>query len=477
MAINKSVKVEQFTPEVKSFQIDKIDAQTVADTADAFGIPQTLLRSNSANRATAFAERESFYNDTVIPRAMWLQGAINRWARAHDFRIEFAPQELPELQEDEAQRATAFGVYYKVFAEAGVEKSVQLAAAIMGVNIPEDYQDFWTTEYVAPQVAQGQFPPLALIAGGKSDIEKDLKAWRTKAINRFLDGRSPQVSFKSQHISQSLNDEIFERLGTARSVDDIKNIIRVEERDFFVQAARKSGKREAVRLAHEKRMVTLLNRWFEDVKNSAVAHVRKSEFKTITTLRGFDVEMWIEKLFPLLRKEFLDAMRAGFQLFVRQHSLGETVWVQNDARVTQVINDLSKKTRTIAEGFEEELTRQIDQGVSLRESADQLAERVSQFFDDQVDFRSRRIAITTSNTAMNKGNDIAAKDSGFKFKTWVTYRDDRVRDGHKDLDGVKIAIDEKFFDAETGDSLEFPGDPSAIDVRSVVNCRCNLVYS
>jgi hypothetical protein len=202
------------------------------------------------------------------------------------------------------------------------------------------------------------------------------------------------------------------------------------------------------------------------------------DYKSISTIRGMDVEKWISELFPKIRKEFRAALRASFQYFVRKHTINGLVWTENDERVTRAIDALSYKTKTIAGSFEEALTKQIDEGVSQRETTDQLAERVSMFFDDQVDYRAKRIAVTTSNTAMNTGNDIAAKQAGiFKYKTWVTFRDEKVREAHQDLDGVKIPIEGKFLDRFTGDHLDYPGDPSAVDVKSVVNCRCNLVYS
>lgn len=54
-------------------------------------------------------------------------------------------------------------------------------------------------------------------------------------------------------------------------------------------------------------------------------------------------------------------------------------------------------------------------------------------------------------------------------KQWRTMEDERVRDTHTYLDGVKTAADERFYTYD-GDSARFPGDFST--AQNNVNCRC-----
>ena len=54
-------------------------------------------------------------------------------------------------------------------------------------------------------------------------------------------------------------------------------------------------------------------------------------------------------------------------------------------------------------------------------------------------------------------------------KQWRTMEDERVRDTHVYLDGVKAASDERFYTYD-GDSARFPGDFSK--AQNNINCRC-----
>lgn len=63
---------------------------------------------------------------------------------------------------------------------------------------------------------------------------------------------------------------------------------------------------------------------------------------------------------------------------------------------------------------------------------------------------------------------------GATHKTWITQRDDKVRDTHWYLDGLTVKIDEYFYTLN-GDSALHPmgfGIP-----EEDINCRCYLNYS
>jgi HK97 family phage portal protein len=67
----------------------------------------------------------------------------------------------------------------------------------------------------------------------------------------------------------------------------------------------------------------------------------------------------------------------------------------------------------------------------------------------------------------NAGQYMAWEQSGVvKGRTWLTARDDKVRDLHFEMDGEFAAIDEPF-----KNGLMFPGDPSG-PPEEIVNCRC-----
>ena len=58
-------------------------------------------------------------------------------------------------------------------------------------------------------------------------------------------------------------------------------------------------------------------------------------------------------------------------------------------------------------------------------------------------------------------------------KTWVTMKDDRVRETHDYLEGTTVHYDCEFFTYD-GDHSQYPGGFSKPENN--VNCRCILLY-
>lgn len=91
--------------------------------------------------------------------------------------------------------------------------------------------------------------------------------------------------------------------------------------------------------------------------------------------------------------------------------------------------------------------------------------------------RSVNIAETETNNSANYDDLQDAIESGLTQKTWVTMRDNKVRESHVVLDGATIGIDELF---QVGDAeMRFPCDEEvAFDYpEEIVNCRCTISYS
>ena len=78
------------------------------------------------------------------------------------------------------------------------------------------------------------------------------------------------------------------------------------------------------------------------------------------------------------------------------------------------------------------------------------------------------------NRAMQDGAENIASEKGRHItKTWVTAGDDKVRDTHRYLDGMKVSCDEEFYTYD-GDSAAVPG--AFENAENNVNCRCILLY-
>lgn len=84
--------------------------------------------------------------------------------------------------------------------------------------------------------------------------------------------------------------------------------------------------------------------------------------------------------------------------------------------------------------------------------------------------------------ALNESNAIVgydelqeAVDDGATYKIWVTERDNKVRNTHREVDGKRIPIDEFF---EVGNErMMFPRDEvNCEDLNEIANCRCVLHF-
>ena len=97
--------------------------------------------------------------------------------------------------------------------------------------------------------------------------------------------------------------------------------------------------------------------------------------------------------------------------------------------------------------------------------------------DEDYYFTKDRARLIAENEANSVWNDSEYKDAiltGHTMKTWVTMRDKRVRDTHKDVDGVTIPINDFF---HVGEAMLLYPRYSCPYPEEIVNCRCSVSYS
>jgi len=97
----------------------------------------------------------------------------------------------------------------------------------------------------------------------------------------------------------------------------------------------------------------------------------------------------------------------------------------------------------------------IDEDVGTRV----IAQNLRSFYSDRSRYKAMRVARTEVTKASGFGNVEAAKQSGVvQKKTWITSRDDRVRDEHEAMDGETVNLNAAF-----SNGLDYPSEPM---------CRC-----
>ncbi len=84
-----------------------------------------------------------------------------------------------------------------------------------------------------------------------------------------------------------------------------------------------------------------------------------------------------------------------------------------------------------------------------------------------------RIFVTESHRCFSDGQWDTAKGNA-THKTWITRGDEKVRDSHWYIDGLKVGIDDYFY-ALDGDRALKPYGFTFADNN--INCRCTLKYT
>ena len=104
-------------------------------------------------------------------------------------------------------------------------------------------------------------------------------------------------------------------------------------------------------------------------------------------------------------------------------------------------------------------------GVDENLGTAKIARNIRQFYTDRSPFKAMRVARTETSHAAGFGQREAAKQSGVvKTHTWLTSRDDRVRDSHIAMEGETVDFDKPYSDGSM-----YPGEQD-------IMCRCVESY-
>lgn len=225
LGISGELKVDKLTADLNTFDFDKIDDHAINNVSWAFSIPKTILTSDSANRATAETEYRSYLDYTILPRCKFYEKAINPYLVQFDQRIEFAPQEMTEMQEDEAKRSVSL----KTLVDSGVP--LDAALDILGYDLSKEAQasidkkinpDATTTVGNASndtrQPIQGQDPNQP----NPEQIKAELDKWLRKSISHLKAKGSADVEFESDKIPAELKSVVRGKLGACKTEDEVR---------------------------------------------------------------------------------------------------------------------------------------------------------------------------------------------------------------------------------------------------------------
>ena len=121
----------------------------------------------------------------------------------------------------------------------------------------------------------------------------------------------------------------------------------------------------------------------------------------------------------------------------------------------------------IADTTKADLKALIAQALEENQGSDVIAKGVRDLYDGYGRARSYVIARTEVGGAANYGSQEAARQSGVvETHTWLSSRDDRVRDAHAAIDGQTTPLGQRY-----SNGCLFPCDPAG-PAAQTIQCRC-----
>ncbi len=138
LGVRGDIQPTILTPPLDNLAIPELRHQAIDAVAWAFDIPRTMFMEDVANRATAESYFQTYITQTIVPRAELFEERINEFLDGTGYTVRFRPDEMAEIQTQQGERARAFAAYV----QGGM--SPQLAAAVLGIEVPEEFRGEWT---------------------------------------------------------------------------------------------------------------------------------------------------------------------------------------------------------------------------------------------------------------------------------------------------------------------------------------------
>lgn len=208
-----TIAIQTLTPPVKDLELAGLRDLAWLDIIVAFGVPDSMVRSNAANYATAVNDRKSFYEDKLAPRAARFASVINEQLLEPfgGLHLEFDISKLSLFQEDQEKRASL----WKQLREGGTP--IVMAYDLADVKLTEEQRE--ELEAHVDETPTTSTPP---ISTRKTSLQEELERWQRMAEKRVKAGKAIRA-FESEVIPLSLKASIEGALAKAKSTEDVKS--------------------------------------------------------------------------------------------------------------------------------------------------------------------------------------------------------------------------------------------------------------
>lgn len=384
------------------------------DIAAAFGISPIFLGDLEQSSYNNMVEaRKALYQDCVIPLLDDVESTLNLKIApmyGNDIHITYDLSNVAALRED----------YGKKVEQAKSLWSMGVPFQQINDQLELGFEEFdgWDTGYLSvallPAGETSTTEPAKMLNKGLNLANEEQKSSYWKRVDRRKMGWWSIIQKKVQPLYQHIGSEVSQAVSSEKAIK-----------------APPTGLIEKAKVAIDK---------------------LSAEWQALLLASGFAV---VEDF----GKDAADAIGAGT---FDPTTAAIRIWLKNHA---------AENVRTILDTQKEAMGKLIAKGVEDNLSTAEIAKSIRTFYDENARYLSMRVARSEVATASGYGSVAAAEQSGVAVtKTWLSSRDDRVRDSHQHIDGETVAMNELF-----SNGLEYPGDQRG-DASESVNCRCVLTF-
>ena len=203
---------------------------------------------------------------------------------------------------------------------------------------------------------------------------------------------------------------------------------------------------------------------------AGVSTETKADTDQVTTELVFDAEAFIAAVEEAMGVVVAEAIRQGIESgALRIGAEIDAIVSALDVAGIDALGEIVSKTKDMADTTRDLISDVIEQGIKDRVSADVVADRLSEMFDDLNPNRARTVATTAITGGWEAGQQAAYEAGGVDEKAWLTRRDASVRQSHAAADRQQVPVSEPF--QVGGEALMYPGDPNG-SAKNVIRCRC-----
>lgn len=440
LPVGHGFKYTPLTIAAKDMQLIEQRGWTQNTVSEVFGVPPIYMMQFKETSVLANADvQEKLLWHSLLPKIVKIQEVIQRFWMSdlvndyQIYRIKFDLSEVSALTEDRKEKAELFGKGFQI----GAISPNEYRYYVLGLNEVDDpdLDSFYLPFNIYP-IGASQIPP-----------EKKLMRQLDEIINKTKD-----ISL------QSINETLF-------------NIKRKDaETDLELEKIRVS--KSVLRLADTEadKFAKVLKSLFKEQRDEVVSNIlsQKNYQKQSTEITGvlFDFDEWADRFGETGKPYISGALKQAAQALADE--LGDIIDLENPNIINYVNKQSIQYATIVNETTVTDIDRVIGQGLVDGLSVVQVANNVKDYFDQQAEFRSIRIARTEMMRGVNKGRLEAMDQSpSVQNHMWLTSRDEKVRDTHYDIEGRVVKV---------GDPFDCP-DPTMMDqtIPSAINERCTTM--